>query len=112
MSAPLSPEAVAEARRPLNEHQLIGRRLRRLRDAEGMTQQEAADVLGIARPAYTLLESGKRRLLATEAVLLARRYGVGVDFIADPGPEWLDLEFHAAAARLPEGDREDGAPDE
>jgi Zn-dependent peptidase ImmA (M78 family)/transcriptional regulator with XRE-family HTH domain len=53
----------------------IGRRLQEARVARGRTQQEAADLLGVARTTVTAIEKGERRIQAEELVRLAHFYG-------------------------------------
>ena len=64
----------------------IGQQIRALRERDGVSQQAMADLLGIHRPAYSNIESGKRRLVAHEAAILADHFRVGSDFIIRPGP--------------------------
>lgn len=53
----------------------IGERLAEARRARRLTQQQAADALGVARTTITAMEKGDRRPRATELVTLARLYG-------------------------------------
>jgi Zn-dependent peptidase ImmA (M78 family)/transcriptional regulator with XRE-family HTH domain len=54
---------------------VIGERLADARRARGLTQQQAAEQLGVARTTITAMEKGDRRPRATELVKLARLYG-------------------------------------
>lgn len=54
---------------------LLGRRLQGARKARGLTQQEAANELGVARTTVTAIEKGERRVQPEEFLQLARLYG-------------------------------------
>jgi Zn-dependent peptidase ImmA (M78 family)/DNA-binding XRE family transcriptional regulator len=61
---------------------LIGERLAAARKARGLTQQQAADDLGVARTTVVAMEKGDRRPRAAELVRLAALYGRQVgDFV-------------------------------
>lgn len=61
---------------------LIGERLAEARRARRLTQQQAADELGVARTTIAAMEKGVRRPRATELVKLAHLYGRPVsDFV-------------------------------
>lgn len=53
----------------------VGIHLTEARRARGLTQQQAADALGVARTTLTALEKGDRRPRAAELVRLAEIYG-------------------------------------
>ena len=57
------------------EPAVIGERLAAARRARGLTQQQAADALGIGRTTITAIEKGDRRPRAVELFTLARLYG-------------------------------------
>lgn len=52
----------------------LGHRLRAARKARGLTQQDAADHLGVARTTITAIEKGERRIRADEIMKLASLY--------------------------------------
>jgi Zn-dependent peptidase ImmA (M78 family)/transcriptional regulator with XRE-family HTH domain len=54
---------------------VIGQRLADARRARRLTQQQAADELGVARTTITAMEKGDRRPRASELVKLAQLYG-------------------------------------
>lgn len=59
------------------DHALVGERLRELRDAAGdISQQDAADALGLSQATYSRIESGDRALKGAELVVLADLIGV------------------------------------
>jgi Zn-dependent peptidase ImmA (M78 family)/DNA-binding XRE family transcriptional regulator len=60
----------------------IGRELQDARKHRGMTQEAAAEVLGVARTTITAIEKGERRIKAGELIKLACAYGRQVsDFV-------------------------------
>jgi Zn-dependent peptidase ImmA (M78 family)/transcriptional regulator with XRE-family HTH domain len=54
--------------------ELLGSRLQAVRKARGLTQQQAADHLGIARTTITAIEKGERRIQPLELARLAEYY--------------------------------------
>jgi len=60
----------------------LGKELQDARKHRGMTQEAAAEVLGVARTTITAIEKGERRIKAGELIKLARAYGRQVsDFV-------------------------------
>lgn len=57
---------------------VLGARLRLARTEAGLSQADVADALGLLRPSVTLMEHGKRGVLALELADIARLYGVPV----------------------------------
>lgn len=64
----------------------IGRRLQDARKIKGLTQQDAADALGVARTTITALEKGDRKVQPAELVRLAALYGRTVGDLLRHGP--------------------------
>jgi len=64
---------------------LLGKRVQQLRKANNINQETLAKVLGIARPAVTLLEKGKRKATASELVCLAKFFNLNVEELLDEG---------------------------
>jgi Zn-dependent peptidase ImmA (M78 family)/DNA-binding XRE family transcriptional regulator len=54
---------------------ILGQRLQESRKARGMTQQDVANDLGIARTTVTALEKGERRIQPNEIIELAKLFG-------------------------------------
>ena len=78
----------------------IGQRLRDGRTAKGLTQQDAADHLGVARTTITAIEKGQRRIRPVELVDLASCYGRSVgEFLrqSEPTPAFV-VQLRAALA--------------
>ena len=53
----------------------LGARLQHARKAAGLNQERVASELGVSRPTVVAIEQGKRRLVTTELVALARLFG-------------------------------------
>ena len=80
----------------------LGRRLQEARKARGLTQQEVADSLDVARTTVTALEKGERRTRPNELIQMARLYGRPVgDFVGarDPISDFA-VQFRAAVTNL------------
>jgi DNA-binding XRE family transcriptional regulator len=75
----------------------IGARLREAREYLGFSQDEVAAALRLQRTAVTNIESGSRRLEATELERLSQLYGHSVGYLlsgVDPKAEY-DVAFAA-----------------
>ena len=85
-------------------------RLRSARRASGLTQEEVADRLGIARTTVVALEKGQRATRPDELVGLARLYGRSVDELLRDSPPVGDFvaRFRTALSRAPEPERVEG----
>lgn len=65
----------------------LGSELKKARETRGLTQQDASEILGVARTTLTAIEKGERRIKASELVQLARAYGKTVgDFVRQERP--------------------------
>lgn len=87
-----------------NEHLdpvLIGQRLTQARKARGVTQQEAAEYLGVSRPTLLAIEKGTRAAKPDELIKLAALYGRNLHEIVRPGEESVPIEPHLRAALSP-----------
>ncbi|MBI5804577.1 DUF4065 domain-containing protein [candidate division TA06 bacterium] len=62
---------------------LLGKRIQLLRKANGVNQETLAKALGIARPAVTLLEKGKRKATPSELVSLANFFQLNMEELFD-----------------------------
>ena len=66
---------------------LLGRRIQGARKARGLTQQEVADALSVARTTVTALEKGERRVRPDEIISMAGLFGRTVsDLVASREP--------------------------
>lgn len=57
-------------------------RLKDLREDEGLKQEEIAQKLTITQQQYSLYETGKREIPLSMCIVLAKLYGVSLDYIA------------------------------
>ena len=65
--------------------QLIGKRLRAIRDERGFSQDTLADLLGFKdRQTVSAIETGVRRLTADELLVALRELDVTLDYFTDP----------------------------
>ena len=65
--------------------QLIGVRLKAIREERGLSQQELARQLGFNdRQTLSAIETGERRVSADELILAVQKLGVSLDYFTDP----------------------------
>lgn len=69
----------------------IGLRLKEARNLAGLSQAQAAKVLGIHRPSVSEIESGRRRISAEELSELCETYDVATDWVLGRSAEILDV---------------------
>ena len=60
---------------------MLGKRLRALRKARGLTQQELGELLGVSASAVGMYEQGRREPDLATLVKLADIFGVSVDHL-------------------------------
>lgn len=77
---------------------VIAARLLEARKAAGLTQQEAAEQLGVSRPTLIAIEKGTRAAKPDEVVKLAKLYGRTMNEIVRPGPAPQPIEPHLRAS--------------
>lgn len=70
----------------------IGSRLKQLRKELGLTQEEAADKLGISRARYSHFENGRNEADNELLLAMAKLYGVTVDYLLgnNETPKWAN----------------------
>jgi transcriptional regulator with XRE-family HTH domain len=56
----------------------IGQRIRAVREKKGLSQAQAAEVLGCTRVTYTRIELGQAELTVSELEYLAKAWGVSL----------------------------------
>lgn len=85
---------------------VLGRELQRARTRRGLTQEEAAKILGVARTTVTAIEKGERRLKPKELIRLAGAYGRDItEFVRErPEIEPFTVQFRGPARRTLEED--------
>ncbi len=57
-------------------------RIRDLREDADLTQAEIAEILHMHKTTYVRYESGEREIPLNIAILLAKHYGVSLDYLA------------------------------
>jgi Zn-dependent peptidase ImmA (M78 family)/transcriptional regulator with XRE-family HTH domain len=79
-------------------------RLRRAREERGLTQEDVARDLQLARTTVVAIEAGDRRLRPQELVRMAELYGERLDELLRPGapPRRLTAHLRAAFGGMPE----------
>ncbi len=79
---------------------VLGHRLQEARKARGLTQQQAADSLAVARTTVTALEKGARRVRPDELIQLARLYARPVSSLVGSREPVADfaVQFRTAMA--------------
>ncbi|MCH8243092.1 MAG: ImmA/IrrE family metallo-endopeptidase [Planctomycetes bacterium] len=80
-----------------DDPRLLGQRLTAARKARGVTQEEAAKLLGCSRPTLIAIEKGERRAKPDEIMKLAAFYGRSVHELVRPGVKTVALEPHLRA---------------
>jgi transcriptional regulator with XRE-family HTH domain len=65
----------------------LGERIRRYREALGISQGRLAVLVGIPRPAVSQMELGHRRISADELIRLSDAFMVSLDILVDPRKE-------------------------
>lgn len=90
----------------------VAQRLRSARATLGLTQEDVASALGIARTSVIAMEAGKRSVTALEIRRLARLYRREVSWLLGEGPESIedgsaeDQALFRATAQLSADDKE------
>jgi Zn-dependent peptidase ImmA (M78 family)/DNA-binding XRE family transcriptional regulator len=64
----------------------LGRELQQARTKKGMTQEDAAKIIDVARTTMIAIEQGSRRIRADELIKLAHAYGLAVSDFVRPRP--------------------------
>jgi transcriptional regulator with XRE-family HTH domain len=85
----------------------IAARLRAAREQAGLSQGQAAKLLGVQRPTLSEIEAGRRRVTAEEIARLAGIYAVSVSWLATEQPEVPDPAVELAARELAKLKKED-----
>src|SRR5712692_3785103 len=91
-----------------NDPRILGLRLQEARKARGMTQQRAAETLGMSRPTYIAIEKGERAVQPRELIRLAELYGRSVHDLLRKRRPVRDFvaHFRTAASRVSSGSQE------
>ncbi|MCP4806704.1 MAG: helix-turn-helix transcriptional regulator [Proteobacteria bacterium] len=89
------------------ERRELGARMKLARGHAGLSQSQVARELGLHRPAVSEMEAGRRGVGAGELKVLARLYGVSVDWLVRSEDEGLSPHAELAARRLSKLSAED-----
>lgn len=88
----------------------IGIRLKEAREYIGMSQELAAQNLGIARASLSAIENGKRKLTASELAQISQLYGVRPEVVLGevplPAEDPTTMSILRTSKELGPGDRE------
>jgi transcriptional regulator with XRE-family HTH domain len=85
-----------------SERERIAERLKEARQQSGLSQESAAKILGIQRPAISEIESGKRKVSAEEIIQFGKLYKVSINWLLLKEEELghIDEELRVAAREL------------
>lgn len=83
----------------MDPRRLLGRRIKQLRSERGLTQEEAADRIGVFRTYMSRMESGQANPTLTLLYDVAGGLGVTVAelFTVSPGPVPARVKSHGAS---------------
>ena len=84
--------------------QALGQRLYEARKRRGLTQEEAAAAIGVARTTMVAIEKGERRIRAAELLKLAQVYGQSVNDLLRDRPQLAAFapQFRSQRVNWPE----------
>lgn len=90
----------------------IGNKVREIRKARGLTQQDVADKMGLKKNTISQWESGARSMSLEQTIQFAKVVGVTLDYFSDHSPErtmfqlMAQLESVFTDAGIPEVDKD------
>lgn len=90
------------------DNKKLGKKLQLLRNARGLTQQEVADRLAIARTTLTAIEKGERLIRLDELAELSKLYNESVNRLLrqDDNIQPFSVQFRASLAQTDDSDIE------
>jgi len=93
----------------MSEKQALADRIRAARELAGLSQGQAAKLMGFHRPTISEIEAGRRNVKAEELKAFADLYGVEVTWLVDGEveKEKLNKDILAAARELSSMNEED-----
>src|SRR4030066_329861 len=62
----------------------LGKRIKQIRENEGISQEKLSSAIGISRSAISQIESGERKITAEELVLLANKFNISLENLINP----------------------------
>lgn|SRR5690625_3770509 len=85
-----------------SERKKIAERLKEARALAGLSQENAAKILGIQRPAISEIESGKRKVSAEEIIQFSKLYKVNTSWLLlkEESEAEMDEQLKVAAREL------------
>ena len=95
-----------------NNNNNIGDKIKQVRIARNLTQQELADMIGVKRNTFSQWESGTRNVSIEQLIEIARAVGVTLDYFNDNPPErtlfqlMAQLEGLFSDAQIPDSDKD------
>lgn len=92
---------------PIKVRSAIAARLRAAREQAGLSQGQAAKLIGWQRPTISEIEAGRRRVATEEMNLFATLYGVSISWLMCDEPEVADPAVELAARELAKLRQED-----
>ncbi len=93
----------------MTDKKKIADRIRSSRELAGLSQAQAAKILGLHRPTVSEIEAGRRHIKASELARFADLYGVEISWIIEGKvkQEKLSQEILAAARELDSMSKDD-----
>lgn len=84
------------------ERDKIAERLKQARTLSGLSQENAAKILDIQRPAISEIEAGRRKVSAEEIIRFSKIYKVSTSWLLlkDEDPPEMDEKLKVAAREL------------
>lgn len=93
-----------------SEREKIAARLKEARTLAGLSQNQAADKLGLQRPAISEIEAGRRKVSAEEIIQFANLYKVDTSWLLlqeDEDETYMSEQLKFAARELGKLNQED-----
>jgi len=59
----------------------IGRKIKKLREERGISQQRLAELMGVSRPTISQIENGERKICIDELMKLSEIFGISVEIL-------------------------------
>lgn len=93
----------------ISERERIAERLKEARVLSGLSQESAANFLGVQRPAISEIEAGRRKVSAEEIIQFSNLYRVGTSWLLlnDEDGDGIDEQLKVAARELGKMNEED-----
>lgn len=90
-----------------SEREKIAERLKEARTLAGLSQENAAKILGVQRPAISEIESGRRKVSAEEIIQFSKLYKVSTSWLLLKDETEMDEQLKVAARELSKMSEED-----